>query len=86
MKVRTKDGHHHGHSYEFNTHAVSEVIVLFHDGDRDTMFISELDVLIGNTWKPLSEAFRDRDLVPNNLNTYFGEPVNADARERGYND
>ena len=65
----------------FNTQALCEVLT----GD-DSMYIQDLEVKIGDTWKCMAQAFKDRDIIPNNLNTHFGEPTSQANKDRGYND
>lgn len=86
MKVRHKTLGAIGYSDQFNVHAVSEIIVGFVDGDCTTDYITNYDVELHHSeWKDLGQAFRDRDVIPNNYNTHFGLPVNDEARQRGYN-
>ena len=75
-----------GYSNSFNMFSINEVVVYFKDGDCDSMYIHELDVYINNQWKSLSAAFKDRDCVPNSLNSRFEPPTNEEAKERGWND
>lgn len=65
---------------DFNPCSLCEVNM----GD-DSASVHDLEVLIGDTWKNLALAFDDRDVVPNNLNTSFGVPINNEALVRGYN-
>lgn len=74
-----------GSSSEFNTHSYSEVIAYFSDW-MDTTFMSDLNVqLPDGSWKDMKEAFRDKDIVPDNFNCYFGVPINEKCKARGYN-
>lgn len=73
-----------GAASRFNMSSVNEVVVCWRDGDMSTEFPSSLEVEIGNAWKPLTEAFRDHDLVSDSLNTCFFEPRTGEDRERGY--
>lgn len=87
MQVRYKNKHGEyvqGTSSRFNTHGVGEVICYFGD-DCESMFISELEVLIGNTWKSLGDAFDNKDIVPNNINTDFDEPHSEAEKQQGFN-
>jgi hypothetical protein len=73
-----------GRSLEFNKHAASEVIVLFDDGDATSEFICELAIqLPDGEWKPMKQAFADKDIVPDNLNNWFGFP-SPEEKSRGY--
>lgn len=89
MKVRyqRKDGTYvEGQSSRFNTHALGEVLVTFRN-DYCDMFIKELDVFIPDRgWVTMRKAFQEKWIVPDNLNVRFGEPLNEECRERGYND
>jgi hypothetical protein len=83
MKVRYK-GKHEGFSGNFNTHGIGEAIMYFDDG-ADSVFISDLEVLLpNNEWKPLNDAFKDKDVINDNYNTRFFFPPTPEDRERGY--
>lgn len=87
MKVRDKKHTWTGVAIDFNTHALSEVIVGFDgEGGMDSMFTSELEVFVPalNQWKDMDQAFKDKDIIPDNLNTSFGEPKNDEERKQGY--
>jgi hypothetical protein len=76
-------------SSSFNTHALSEIVVLFDEGDADSDYISNYDVLLttgprAGQWVSLSDAFKQHDVIPNNHNTCFAEPQSDEDRERGY--
>lgn len=89
MKVRLINNRRvTGHSGDFNIHAMAEVIVGFDGGDCDTMYIHDLEVFVTklNAWKPLSNAFKDKDVIPDNYNRYFAEPGTEEDRKRGYFD
>jgi hypothetical protein len=73
-----------GTSSRFNTAGVGEVIVYWSLGDMDSEEISKLEVLLGGVWKSMPQAFRDYDLVTDNLNVRFMEPPTPADRERGY--
>lgn len=81
MKIRYQETGEIGAASQFNIHAISEVLT----GD-DSAYIYELDVWIEalQAWKPLADAFRDRDVIVDNYNTYFFEPQTDEDRERGY--
>lgn len=68
-------------AHRFNTHALSEVDV----GD-DSAFISDLEVFIEakQEWKCLKQAFKNRDVIPDNYNEWFDEPRTEADRKRGY--
>ncbi|SRR6266702_4633404 len=106
MKVRYKrkdylrgtEEYVYGWTSRFNTQLLhrSEVIVSFVEGDNDSMFIGELEVLLEkplessvykpNVWIPMSEAFKSRDLIPSNHNADFHEPVSEAEKKRGWYD
>lgn len=77
-----------GRGSQLNVHAPFEVIMYFDDaegcGGCDSMPGSDLDVLIGEDWMPLGQAFRERKVITDNENTCFFEPANEAERERGY--
>jgi hypothetical protein len=73
-----------GTSSRFNTAGLGEVIVYWSLDDMDSEEISRLEVLLGGGWKKMPQAFRDRDLVTDAMNTCFMEPPTPAARERGY--
>ena len=77
---------------KFNTHALGEVIGCSEEFAVDLFFIKDLDVFIEVSgdhgvqigWKDMRKAFRDKDLIMDNYNTYFFEPKNEEDRERGF--
>lgn len=86
MKVRTKETGEIAHSGNFNTHGLSEIIVYFFDGDCTSDFIHNYEVYLErkNEWKPLDQAFKDKDVIPDNYNTMFREAKNKEEKERGW--
>ena len=86
MKVRMKsDPNGVFHSSKFNTHAMSEVIGQGDSFGADSFFIKDLDVLLSTgQWKDMKQAFRDRDIITDNYNTWFFEPKTKADRDRGY--
>lgn len=86
MKVRNKKTGALGYCSKSNTYAMAEVIVYFDEGDCSSEFIKDYDVYLElqQTWKSMDEAFRNRDLIPDNYDTEFREPRNDDERERGW--
>ncbi len=68
-----------------NTHAMSEVLT-----DDDSVFIRDLDVYLEKTdppgWKDLKQALKDGDVIIDNYNTTFREPLNEAERKQGYYD
>lgn len=72
-----------GIANHFNTHGLGSVVVGW-EGDLSDEMISDLEVEIAGEWKPLSQAFRDKDLITDNYNIRFFEPPTPEDRERGY--
>ncbi len=83
MKVRIKGGNEVGTSNKFNMSSSDEVIVFFNNY-LDSYYISDLEVCIDNKWMSMSDAFNNHDLITDNHNTVFFEPLNDDERRRGY--
>ena len=83
MKLRYKKTLTETGGSSFNMHALAEVLT----GD-DSASIAELDVWLEKTtppqWKDMGQAFRDKDLITDDLNSRFFEPENEEDRERGY--
>ena len=89
MKARLINKPHiTGETSHFNTHALSEVLMGFDDGDLDSMFVSDVEVYVEalKEWKSLSQAFKDHDVITDNYNTCFFEPDNETDRKRGYSE
>lgn len=84
MKVRYKKDGTEGYSSSFNMHGIGEVLVSA-DWGGDSAFIRDLDIEINGTWKDMSTAFVDKDIIPDNFNQYFAPPYNEECKERGYN-
>lgn len=85
MKIREKKTGELGSSGRFNIHGMSDIVVDFDNGEMDSCFIGDFEVLLSNgLWKDLSQAFRDKDIITDNYNTRFFEPKNEEDRERGY--
>ena len=85
MKVRNKITGDRGVSSLFNTSSqAGEVNVYYNEGDADSVFIKDLDVLINNEWIDMSQAFKDKSLIPDNLNTQFREPLNDEEKKQGW--
>jgi hypothetical protein len=81
MRIRYKLTGTEAEASHFNVHALGEVLT----GD-DSAYISDLDILIDGEWKDMRQAFADRDIIPDNYNTFFGVPRNEEDRARGYFD
>lgn len=87
MKVRlAKQLKDEGSADRFNMHALTEVIVIFETGESDSYYPSDLEVYITakQEWKPLREAFKDHDVIVDNLNSRFFEPATQEDKERGF--
>jgi hypothetical protein len=69
-----------GH-FQLNTCALNEVLT----GD-DSAYFHDLEVFIEarQEWKCLRQAFKDKDVITDNYNTWFAEPTAEEDRERGY--
>jgi hypothetical protein len=85
MKIRSKNGNT-GFSHSFNTHSLSEIIIGYDDDSMDSDDISNFDVYLEkkNEWKDMGQAFKDRDIIPDNYNAHFREPKNEQERQQGY--
>jgi hypothetical protein len=71
-------------SVSFNTGAIGEVVVVG-DWGADSAYVSDLDVqLSSGEWKDMGQAFRDKDIIPDNYNTWFSEPKELEDKERGF--
>ena len=85
MRLRYKATGEECGFYGLNIHALSEVLT----GD-DSVFIKDLDVYLEKSsppgWKDLRQAFRDKDVIIDNYNTTFREPLNEQERTQGYYD
>lgn len=81
MKVRYKQTGTECWSFGFNLSSLCEILT----GD-DSAYMADLDVWLPalNEWKDLGQAFRDRDVITNNLNTTFFPPPTEDDRKRGF--
>lgn len=79
MKVRYKNTGTEACASRFNTYSMDEVLT----GD-DTVPIGELDVEINGVWMDMRQAFRNKDIISDNYNEWFGVPVKPEDRERGY--
>ena len=79
MKIRYKNTKVESAASQFNTHAIGEVLT-----SDDSVFIKDLDVCIDDKWKDMLQAFRDKDIIPDNYNEWFREPKTPEEKERGY--
>jgi hypothetical protein len=85
MKVRFKfKPDVRGTATGFNTLSLTEVIVAG-DWGVESVPVTDLEVLLPNEkWKDMSQAFAERDIIPNNLNTTFNVPKTEKDKIRGY--
>ena len=89
MKVRRRNSQggkwEYGESRTFNIVSLGEVIVYFKDY-CDSVSIDELEVKLSTgEYKGMTQAFADKDIVPNNLNTSFDVPHSEVEKKQGYN-
>ncbi len=71
MKVRHKKTGEEFESREFNPYGRAEILrsdVVVHFGVR----FKDLDVWVNGAWKDMISAFRDKDIIPDVYNKYFG--------------
>jgi hypothetical protein len=80
MRCRYKKSGSEFSSSSFNPCGIGEILT----GD-DSAFIHECDVWIFGGWFDMREAFKNHDIVPDNYNLHFAEPINEECRKRGYN-
>jgi len=62
-----------GSTGRFNVASLSEVIMYFDDGSADSMFPSDIEILINQEWIPLDIAFKDELVEISDDNTIFYE-------------
>ena len=62
-----------GSASEFNIASLAEVIMYFDDGSADSMFSSDIEILINEEWIPLDIAFKDELVEISDDNTIFYE-------------
>lgn len=62
-----------GSTSSFNVTSLSEVIMYFDDGFVDSMFPSDIEILINEEWIPLDIAFKDELIEISDDNTIFYE-------------
>lgn len=91
MKIKHKETGHTGFSGRFNPVGMSEIIVQWDDinGEHmgaDSDYISEYEVYLNKTgeWKDMTQAFKDHDLITDDYNVKFFEPISEENRVRGY--
>jgi len=92
MRVKHKEKGYLGYSGDFNICSIDEIIVGFDDNPdgthngADSCFMTDYYVFLEatQTWKDMPQAFRDKDIITDEYNTYFFEPKTKEDRERGY--
>ena len=62
-----------GDTSRFNVASLAEVIMYFDDGSADSMFPSDIEILINQEWIPLDIAFKDELVEISDDNTIFYE-------------
>ena len=72
------------YSNSFNLASSSEIIFCNENYRCDSDFISKFEVFIKGSWVLLDDAFYNNDLITDNHNVYFFEPVNEIDKKRGY--
>ncbi len=85
MRLRYKSTGEECGFHGLNVHALNEVLT-----SDDSVYIHQLDVYLEKTnppgWKDLRQAFKDKDVIIDNFNTTFREPLNEQERAQGYYD
>ncbi len=85
MEIRHRASGETAWASEFNTHGIGEIIVTFDDGSASSEFIADYDVQLPNgSWKTLSQALKDHDVISDNYYKYLAFPMSAIERERGW--
>lgn len=62
-----------GDTGRFNVASLGEVIMYFDDGSADSIFPSDIEILINQEWIPLDIAFKDELVEISDDNTIFYE-------------
>ncbi len=86
-RIKHKDGSYTmGYASSLNTSSVEEILMQFDTGDADSVYIRELEVLIGDEWVPLREAMSGPPYraITDNYNTRIFEPADDQERQRGW--
>lgn len=85
VRVRLTNGNHViGEASRFNTASLDEVIVYFDDG-ADSVSMKKLDVKLRNgAWVDILDAFRDKEIIPDNFSTSFSYAETEEDKIRGY--
>lgn len=81
-----KEDYVYGESNSFNTHGFGEIIVYFDNDTCDSEYMHNFEVqLSSGEWKNMNEAFEDKDIIPDNSNTYFDFPHSIEEKIQGFN-
>lgn len=69
----------------FNMSSMDEVTVYFDSDYCDSESISDIEIMIDDEWKSVTDAIKDKDIIPDNYNTYLDIPKSEQEREQGFN-
>lgn len=83
MKIKSKKTGDIGQSSEFNMGSLTEIYVFF-DSFMDTDYPSEYLFWLNS--EQIWVEFNHKKIIPNNINTRFGESTNESDILRGYCD
>ncbi len=87
MKMRHKASGELADAAQLNENGLGEIIVYYDDGSASSDYIKEYEVELPNgSWKSLSRAMKDHDVITDNYNKYLAFPQNSVDRERGWYD
>lgn len=96
MRIRrkTESGkYEYGTANSFHPLGIGEVICYFNPNNCDLEYIENLEVQINindngeikKIWKPMSLAFADKDIIPDNYSSTFDIPHSKIEFEQGFN-
>lgn len=68
-----------------NTNSLDEVTVYYSDDSIDCESFSDIEINIDGEWKSAVDAAKDKDIIPDNLNTYYDKPHSDEEFEQGFN-
>jgi len=71
-------------SNTFNLSSNTEIIFCNENIGCDSDFLELFEVKIKNKWVLMKDAFKNHDLITDNHNIYFFEPINKIDKKRGY--
>lgn len=85
MRIRRIDDHEAtGWSDRFNIHGLGEIIVTYDDGDMDSDYQKDFEVLIGEEWVSFNEALKSHEIVSDDRFYHFRFALTDEEREKGY--